>query len=266
MSSLTKEIITQEIKAGIEQAVTSARLLSIIDTDTYQQAVEVTKTLQEHIRGVEGIFRPHIERAHQAHKELLNDLKEQSGPAAVALEGLKGAMSRFTVQERARIEKERKAQEDELRRQREEDRLAEAARIEEKLKAEAEERRQKEEKRRAEEAEKRSESERAKVEAENARQAEEMRQKEEEARTAVVNAVLDAPIENIRVTAPAATPKIEGVSTRTQWKFEIVDASLIPSMFMMPNERAIGDYVRDQKERANIPGVRAYPDVRTIVR
>jgi hypothetical protein len=55
-------------------------------------------------------------------------------------------------------------------------------------------------------------------------------------------------------------PKVEGSAERTVWKFEVIDASLIPREFMRPDEQAIGGYVRSARERASIPGVRVYSE------
>ena len=52
--------------------------------------------------------------------------------------------------------------------------------------------------------------------------------------------------------------KTSGVSYRDNWEYEIVDASRIPREYMMPNDKAIGAYVRAQKNLSSIPGVRVF--------
>lgn len=64
--------------------------------------------------------------------------------------------------------------------------------------------------------------------------------------------------------APLA--KTEGVNTRENWKFAIVDESLIPRTFLIPDEKAIGAIGKALKSRAEIPGVRFYNDESTVVR
>jgi hypothetical protein len=54
--------------------------------------------------------------------------------------------------------------------------------------------------------------------------------------------------------------KVSGVMNRTNWKFEIQDASRIPREFMKPDEVKIGQHVRKEKNKAYIPGVRVFPE------
>jgi hypothetical protein len=57
-----------------------------------------------------------------------------------------------------------------------------------------------------------------------------------------------------------------GLVIREDWKFSIVDASLIPREYLVPDEKKIGRIVRALKGDANIPGVRAYAVKSTVVR
>lgn len=116
------------------------------------------------------------------------------------------------------------------------------------------------------------------MEAERKRKEEEERQRkqaEEQARIAkqkIEDQLLEVAIEtgneavleaNIQVAVPKieplpATPKIEGVSFRTVYRYEIIDPMQIPREFLMPNEKAIQAYVNETKAEGNIPGVRMY--------
>lgn len=70
------------------------------------------------------------------------------------------------------------------------------------------------------------------------------------------------------LSTPVATPKVEekpviekgfaGASARKAWKFEIEKAADVPREFLCPDEKAIGEYVRKNKDKAAIPGVRIY--------
>ena len=53
-------------------------------------------------------------------------------------------------------------------------------------------------------------------------------------------------------------PTVAGVKSQLYWKFEIVDASKLPREFLMADEVKIGQYVRREKEKAQIPGVRVW--------
>lgn len=55
-----------------------------------------------------------------------------------------------------------------------------------------------------------------------------------------------------------SVPKISGLSSREEWNFEIVDETLIPREFLMPDEKKIRAYVRAMRANANIPGIRVF--------
>ena len=74
-----------------------------------------------------------------------------------------------------------------------------------------------------------------------------------------MNEILDTPVEAPAVVLPSA-PKVEGTSSRIVWKFKIVDESLIPRKFLRVDEAKIGQEVRTWKDKAEIPGVKAYPE------
>lgn len=60
--------------------------------------------------------------------------------------------------------------------------------------------------------------------------------------------------------APEVPDKLDtsGLSIREDWKFSIVDASLIPREWLIPDEKKIGRIVRACKEQTDIPGIRVY--------
>ncbi|HOO13072.1 MAG TPA: hypothetical protein PK684_08975 [Bacillota bacterium] len=68
--------------------------------------------------------------------------------------------------------------------------------------------------------------------------------------------------EEIRVPPVAVVPKaaVEGISQRSNWKFKIVDESLIPRSFLRPDEVKLGQYARAMKGDANVPGVEFYEE------
>lgn len=81
--------------------------------------------------------------------------------------------------------------------------------------------------------------------------------------------------EAVRETAPttpivlADTDKIEGISSRGVWKFQIVDVCALiaavssgelPEHFVVPNEKVLGEIARSQHDQAKIPGVRIYKE------
>lgn len=64
------------------------------------------------------------------------------------------------------------------------------------------------------------------------------------------------------VKVEAATPKVAGLRQRIQWRFKIVDETKIPRSFMQVNETAIGQFVRNAKDKAlaekTIPGIEVW--------
>jgi hypothetical protein len=75
----------------------------------------------------------------------------------------------------------------------------------------------------------------------------------------VANAMLEN-IPDIQVRAESFAPRVSGTVTRTTWLFEIVDASMLPLEYMMPDEKAIRAMVKAKKGDTAIPGVRAYSE------
>jgi hypothetical protein len=116
---------------------------------------------------------------------------------------------------------------------------------------------------RAERERARAEEERLRAEAQRAE--EDRRIKEAEAlesagKSEAAEQLLNAPVPATAVVVKPSVPKVDGVSTRETWKFEIVNEDAIPREYMMPDEKKIGAHVRSMKRRANIPGVEPYPE------
>jgi hypothetical protein len=90
------------------------------------------------------------------------------------------------------------------------------------------------------------------------------KQQEEEAANLAALGINDEPVA-CAPDAPAVA-KIEGVSYRETWKFEITDQLALPRDYLVPNEQAIGAAVRSLKSMANIPGVRVWSEKTVAVR
>lgn len=83
---------------------------------------------------------------------------------------------------------------------------------------------------------------------------------------ALAEQILDSPVE-VDVAAyvpepivPKSTPKLAGTTYRVNWKYRIIDKSLIPSKYWKLDETRIGVDVRADKERTNIPGIEVYSE------
>lgn len=65
--------------------------------------------------------------------------------------------------------------------------------------------------------------------------------------------------------APIRKPQTEGIHTRTNWKFEVVDISKVPREYMMADNRKINLTVQALKEETQIPGIRVWPESSVVV-
>lgn len=59
---------------------------------------------------------------------------------------------------------------------------------------------------------------------------------------------------------PKTTPKLQGVSNRKTWHYEVEDVALLPREYMQPDDKKLGAYIRAMKSEAQIPGVRIYSE------
>lgn len=71
-------------------------------------------------------------------------------------------------------------------------------------------------------------------------------------------AVIEAPVMAPTIVVPRAVPKVAGMSTRTTWKCRIVNASLIPRQYLIPNETQLGQMARAMGRAFLVPGCEAY--------
>jgi hypothetical protein len=68
----------------------------------------------------------------------------------------------------------------------------------------------------------------------------------------------------LRPLPPPVVPKIEGLSVRTTWSARIVDASLIPPQYLLPDMVTLNGLARTLKEKFNVPGVVAEEKESTV--
>lgn len=214
-----------------------AKAIRIADQGTFERAAEFLLGVKALRREIDETFDPVIKKSHEAHKEAVAAKKKVEAPVADAEAIVKRGMGTY------QLEQERVARE-----------AAEVARKErERLEAEARAREGAERKRLEREAEDRRLAEASEAEARG------------DAETAA--RLLDAPLEPVFV-APAApvfmpppapeTAKVEGVSFRESWDFELVDERNLPREYLTPDLKKIGAVVRAMKGETKIPGVRVW--------
>lgn len=225
--------------------VSDIHALAVTDAESYRHAGGLLVTIATYIRRVGEVLDPIVEAAHRTHKVAVSQRDALLKPAAGAKRVLGDRMAVYD-QEQARIRREA-----ELAAQRERERQERAARDA----AEAEVRRI------MDEAETRRLDEAAAMEARGDRAA------AERLLEAPIPAPVVPPVFVFVPSPPSPTvERVEGVSYREDWSFEVVDPGLVPREFMIPNEKAIGGVVRAMRGATNIPGVRAFARRVTSVR
>lgn len=88
----------------------------------------------------------------------------------------------------------------------------------------------------------------------------EARKAEEAGRLERAEVLRDRAEVTVAAPPPPVAPRVSGLSERTTWKYEIVDAAKLPREYLIPDEKRIGAVVRALKGDTNIPGVRAYEE------
>jgi flagellar biosynthesis GTPase FlhF len=208
--------------------------MKVLDGQTCLEAKLLESDFKGYLRAVElSDFGRDYEAKKEAYQRSRDRLTALSSPA-------EGALKMLTTRRRAWEEEERQAAAREQARINEEARRVAAAKAEEERKV------------REKEIEKqRKAGEIGKREAEKQKQAAAV---EEQRRAAEVQEVRVAP----------SIPKVAGVPSRQNWKFEIVDANKIPRRYLVPDESAIGYMVRTSKDakkaEAECPGLRVWSE------
>jgi len=212
--------IEQEQKSIAEQV----NALTIIDQSTYEEGASIKITLSSFRKKLNLFFDPMVSKVKASYDEVRGTrdkyLKPAKGLEDTVLAKLKGY-------ERAM---EKKA-EDERR------------------KAEAERQRKvdEENKRRKEDAEQKAKDE-AEVFGVDEKEVE-------------VEKVEEVKPEDVEVEQPLPTMnKVTGLGIRHTWKVEVVDKALLPMDYLLPDMVALNAMAREQKEKFNIPGAKAYKD------
>lgn len=222
---MANELDTVEIARESSQVVKQADAMIVADVGGYEQASVFLRMVKTVADKIEELYGPRIASAYALHKGLLSDKKKFTDPLDRASGNVKGKMQAWSMEEERKRRQEEARIREQLRREEEDRRLAEAAELERLAQAEAA--------------------------SGNQAVAVEMMKSAE--------TLITEPIYAPPIVLPAAVPKVEGVSTRTDWKFRVVDASKVPDEYKLVDEVKIGKVVRALRESTNIPGIEAYP-------
>lgn len=268
----------EEIERRVPALVDQASAIIVRDQASLTVANDFSIELTKALREIEDTFDPIIEHYHQGHKLALGKKAKFYAPIANALKIIKNERIGPYLDEQERIRKEAerraweaeqekiRAQQEALRKEQEVQRKAEEERraIEEKARREAQEADAKAARARSEEGRRKAQEEADRIRRETAERlaADKAKADAEQARIRDEAAKRDA---ELAATAPAPVAKAEtkGISTRSDWEFEVLNEAAIPREFLTVDAVKLRKYAKAMKASANVPGVRFYP--KTVV-
>lgn len=254
-------VVDGQVETGNEFALairelerSAGALVRVTDKDSCANALAVVSKGKADIKAITALAEPERIRLQKAKEDLLAQRDRIIGQIEVVISPLEREARDWNNLERQRAEAEERRKNDERMRKAKEEAEAERKRVEA---AAAEERKARqaeiEAARKAGEMGKR-EAERLKKEAVEA----EARAKEQ----AAADAKTQAEVAPIKVKPNTATAP--GVSTRQNYKFEVIDSSAVKSPWRCPDEKEIGIKVRGDKDpeksMREIGGIRAWAE------
>lgn len=239
---------TEPVEEKALTIVDQAKAVKVIDSATYTAAGSLWKAIGDMIKEVKDTFDPICDAAHKAHKQAVEKRSKYLDPLASAQKSVKQLMSAYDAeQERVRQAEQRRLEEI-ARKEEAERRLVELERLE---------------------AERKAEEERALAAAIQLEKLGDMNAVDDALRVAgdkqaeaqqEAAAIQAEPVYIPPVILPKETPKIQGLSFRTAWKYRITTEALIPRQYLIPDEKKIGAVIRASQGKINIPGITPYEE------
>jgi hypothetical protein len=241
MSTILAIPAPQGIIRSSTEVIQQAEILIIVDDATYLLAGQLLKAVKSLQAEIEATFDPVIESAHRAHQQALLAKSAHATPL-LKTEGLlkNKILQRDNVLRMAKEQADREQRESE-RKAREEQETAER-------------------KAREEAAEQKRQAEMALQMALEAEQ-------EGDTQTADELLAEAAKVESIPVVIPKVAtlpaprplppppPKIQGVSSRTVWRWRVKELNDVPRAYLLLNETLLNTVARTSKGQTHIPGI-----------
>jgi hypothetical protein len=237
----TQALDLKPIEAKLVTLKQMAEAIQVTDAESYAAACQIAVQGRAEVKAIGFVLDPGIQSA----KNHLDELKNQKAAFVNQVTPIVDiATGKAETWKRA----EREAA------QREQDRLNAIARENARIKAE-QERKEAEAKAEADRKQREKEIKEAQKAGEVGKREGERLKKEAAAQE---EADKKAAAEQAQVTAAnvaevkvqAAVPKVAGIRALVLWKYKIVNESLIPRVFLQPNDVAIGAMVRNTKNKA----------------
>lgn len=214
-----------QVSKKSSELATQASAIVVVDPASQERASELLLTVAAMRKEIADTWKPMKDAAFKAHRVVCDQERNLDAPLLEAEKILKQRIGGF-VAEQQRIARE----------------IEEAQRL-----------------RLREEAERIAREESERLALEDAIALEDEGQKEA-AEAVLANPVPVAPRYIAPAPVPAAVAQVKGVSTRTVWKFRIVDETKIPRDYLEVNEKAIAAVVTRTSGKIQIPGIETYPD------
>lgn len=251
----TEIVKVDELRAEVAPVVQRATDMVIITPADYEGAAEFLKTVKGAIRRVDAFFDPMVAANLAATRATNGKKAEVRNPLVQAESTIKDKqLSWSREQERIRRAEEARLNAIEQERARKEREKAEAeARRQWQIKEDA--RRLAEEVRRKAEKAKGEERARLVAEANKADRAASAAQAKAEAKMETAAAV-----HANTVTVASIKPEIKGQSERKIWKARVIDASLVPREWMIPNLQGLDAFAKSTRGAMKIAGVEMYEE------
>ena len=229
----TQIVPVEGLQAWLTELRQKAESIVVSDSGSCLAAKTAQRDVRAYMKDVHLKLDPFVESAKRNYQAARDELNKWIEPA----ETIDGALARkvedYETQERMRAEAEERRINEERRKKAADDAEAERKRREKEIEAQ----------RKAGEVGK--------------REAERMKKEAEAEAKAQAAAVVDVKVQ-------ANIPSVQGVPSRVNWKFRIVDANKIPKAYLIPDEQKIGQTVRLLKDKARteavIPGIEVYTD------
>lgn len=207
--------------ACVDPATVQIHIATIEDRSRAERFVLAFAAMQ---KGANSVFDPIIAEKFKAHKEAVADKKLCIGQVALLESRFKQAIGQFDLA----AEKARRAEEERIRAEQ------------------------------AKEAEEEAVARALEMQLQDAVSAEENGDKEL-AEQIIASAPLPvAPVYQAPVFVPSVVPTTSSVKTRMEWDYEIVNEDEIQRQYMMPNDKAIGDQVKNLGPKCGISGIRVF--------
>lgn len=218
-----------QIEEQSTDVIARAESITIATGSEYAAATGFLKDIKALNHAIQASFNPIVDKAHKVHKEAIAQRNKHLDPVKNAERIVKRKVAIYAGELEAARKKEQARLEEEARKEREKamQEALEASEMAEELKAKGED-------------------------------AHAVEIQQEAMKMAEAAVEIEAP--------KVKAEKVQGVSFRDKWEIEIIDPSVVPRQWCIPDEKAILQFVKATKGKQSIEGVKIIKGTTTSVR